>query len=735
MALEILLAVGFNLVPIAVGLIPYILLRGRGAWGSFYLRLLICFSFFWIFYDLVPAVLFQIGGKAPTTLLVSSSVEGVLSVFSYYLILTVDAVFNIFNFLINSWPFVFVGAPLLATLIIMIHLRREKGGLREKFGKIGFEYRENPIEGIRKRLEINSWKDEKSLIKLLIVLLPLSLYLLTGVLSATGGGGDALAPSSELGWFIEVFIVYLLIPITAVHLLYVSKVSYQGKFFGDKIRQSVFYYLISIGAVLSALSIILFIQQNPASISTIIYFVSYYAMSVVIFAVFLPVYETLSSYLLVKISSFIKRPITVVNTDKSRFTENNIYTAVTGTIIFFVILILTFVLSTFWVIASGAGGGFFNQFLFENPSGPSLLEQASLEGNIILSFSLIFIGLLVWSLTSSAFSKIFPSKLYFAVFLSFILSLLITIIILNIDIPFIFSRSSYWVVPAPASIDIYTFTIFTPRTALLQVPSGTIFRFIAYPFDILKALCSAILLSAIIYYWRAPFKVQRTSLGDVNLETIYSRVSFIPGFSSVSGLEYLFKAKEPITTLSSSKKLDETYNILSSSAHTFKELKAKLGFDEGEIYLNLKNLFRHRALGVYKAEFSFIFYQARLKSVYLVSQDGRNLFSHSFSEEQATEPVLVAGMLSAISSFVKETTKSRDLLRSIDHGDTTLLVEYGRYSFAALLADRETTDLRNRLQKYIQEFERTYSEILASWDGDIEPFENERGRIIEFFVE
>ncbi|MEM2109246.1 MAG: hypothetical protein QW327_02010 [Candidatus Odinarchaeota archaeon] len=735
MAVELLLSIAFNIIPIGVALIPYLAFRKKRVWGSFYLRLLICFSFFWVFYDLVPAVLFQVSGKTSTTLLVASTPLDVLGVLGYYLTMTTDIFFNIFNFLISSWPFIFVGAPMIAVVIIALHLRGEKGGVREKFFKVGFEFKDNPLKNIRERLENNSWGDEKALIKLLIVLLPLSLYLLTGVLSAIGGATDTLAPSSELGWFIEVFIVYLLVPITAVHLLYYSKASYEGRFFGDKIRRSVFYYLISIGAVLSGLSIILFIQQNPASISTIIYFVSYYAMSTIVFAAFLPVYEAVSAFLLVKISNAIKKEDFKNESRKSFIDEVKSYTVVIGLLLFFIILALNLALSILWTVSTGAGSLFFNQFLFENPVGPNFIEQISLEFNIILSFTLIFIGLIGWSAASSYLTRSAPSKMYLSITISFILSFLITIIILNIDIPFIYGRSAYWVVPAPASINIQEYIIFTPRMALLQVPSGTLFRFAAYPFDIVKALFSIIILSTIIYYRGVPFKTRLEEAGTRNIGVVYSKISFTPSFKSIKKLTYLLTASENTVLNTSDPDVLNLYNILKEGFYIFPELVSKIGGEEANLYLNLRRLSVYNCLSIYQAEFNFIFYKAVLKSFYIVSHDGRSIFSYSFSEELTTEPVLVAGMLSAISSFVRETTKSRELLRSIDHGDTTLLVEYGKYSFAALLADRETTELRGRLQKYIVEFEKTYEDTLANWNGDVEPFEKEAARVAELFTE
>jgi hypothetical protein len=311
----------------------------------------------------------------------------------------------------------------------------------------------------------------------------------------------------------------------------------------------------------------------------------------------------------------------------------------------------------------------------------------------------------------------------------------ITIIILNIDIPFIYGRSSYWVVPAPAYIKIGDFTVFTSRTALLQIPTWTLFRFAAYPFDLLKAVSSTILLSTIFYYRGVPFKIRVEAYEAKNIGRVYGKIFYTPSFKVLNQPKFLIAVEEVKHPRLKSNTIAEAYNTLKGGMYKFQEISSKLNLNNLEAYYILRRLAEYKYAVFYIEEFNFTYYKAVLKSLYLVSHDGRSLLSYAFSEELTTEPVLVAGMLSAISSFVKETTKSRELLRTVDHGDTTLLVEYGRYSFAALLADRETTELRGKLQKYINEFEKKYEKILADWNGDVEPFEGEAARIIELFSE
>ena len=52
-------------------------------------------------------------------------------------------------------------------------------------------------------------------------------------------------------------------------------------------------------------------------------------------------------------------------------------------------------------------------------------------------------------------------------------------------------------------------------------------------------------------------------------------------------------------------------------------------------------------------------------------------------------------MFSAITSFIKEMTKSTEALKKIDHGDITILLEYGEHIFGALfIKGAQTTEVK-----------------------------------------
>ena len=135
----------------------------------------------------------------------------------------------------------------------------------------------------------------------------------------------------------------------------------------------------------------------------------------------------------------------------------------------------------------------------------------------------------------------------------------------------------------------------------------------------------------------------------------------------------------------------------------------------------------------WEPEFSFTNELAELDSMYTMYDDGRDVFSYKFKESSTADPGLVAGMFSAITSFIKETTKSADLLRTIDHGDTKVIIEYGKYVFGAIFADRETVEIRSKLAAFVAEFERRHSDVLKKWDGNCTPFVNDEILLKEIF--
>ena len=114
--------------------------------------------------------------------------------------------------------------------------------------------------------------------------------------------------------------------------------------------------------------------------------------------------------------------------------------------------------------------------------------------------------------------------------------------------------------------------------------------------------------------------------------------------------------------------------------------------------------------------------------------DGRALLSHTFAAESQVEPALVAGLFSAITSFAKEAVRSEQLLKTIDHGDVVLTIEYAKYVFAAIFADTTSTELRKKLTSFLTDFEIRHGKTLPMWLGDLEVFYDDIPIVKELFT-
>lgn len=117
-------------------------------------------------------------------------------------------------------------------------------------------------------------------------------------------------------------------------------------------------------------------------------------------------------------------------------------------------------------------------------------------------------------------------------------------------------------------------------------------------------------------------------------------------------------------------------------------------------------------------EFGYSYEEVALDSLHVMMIDGRSIFTFLFREESVVEPALVAGLFAAITSFAQEAVQSKELLRSIDHGDVFLTIEYGQNILAAVFSDKVSSEIRRKLQQFVKEFEQRHASDLKDWLGD-----------------
>jgi len=108
---------------------------------------------------------------------------------------------------------------------------------------------------------------------------------------------------------------------------------------------------------------------------------------------------------------------------------------------------------------------------------------------------------------------------------------------------------------------------------------------------------------------------------------------------------------------------------------------------------------------------------------------GTCVYFKSFGSEQI-DPELISGFISAISSFGKDLV-SQEELNEISYGDKMLLLSDGEYIRVALvLGKKASLILRRNLMEFIHNFERTYTDHLPNWRGQLNIF-REAGIIVD----
>lgn len=105
----------------------------------------------------------------------------------------------------------------------------------------------------------------------------------------------------------------------------------------------------------------------------------------------------------------------------------------------------------------------------------------------------------------------------------------------------------------------------------------------------------------------------------------------------------------------------------------------------------------------------------------LIANDGRLMCGGKVDEqvwnEMSTQEDLLSGALSAIMALISEVTDTSSSLKSINAGETNILIEWTPFAIGALLTDYDSGTLKQALTQAMQEIIMTYDSELLSWDG------------------
>jgi hypothetical protein len=639
-------------------------------------------------------------------------------------------------------PFAFLFAPVISVIILFLYLRGEKGSFREKINEISYRYESGTLQKVRERLLENAWKEEKELFRLMIVFLPISLYVLTIVLTAFS---QEVAPAPligidpQLGVFIEDLVGYLASFLAAVYLLYSSKLSFRDRSLGDKIRFSVDRFLLRTGSILAFFSILAFVVQFSQYLVGLTYFVIHYVMMAVIFAILLPLFEPFGSLVLIKTISAIGK-FKSGERLKRIFNRRTSIALISGLVVAsaaFLIHILISGVTSFLGPSNyydmpliGGSPSFSNELLFIR-----LFMVFSLTDLLELVIASVILIWLVRQLSAPAFGTILAT----AIFSSVYFAISGEAIAANL-IPTGFNY--YWVTGVPAAMTASGFYLPASRLGTLLVV-GPLMTGGAALFMSLSPMLLLLFLTYLLRYWRNPLILSK-DVGEENIvEKAYSSLASMPSLAelkrSPKGYAFTYeqakKSGALLENLTPETKNDMENLIGKVAKDGFASLSALVDdtkLKEKRVYEILRYLVSKRVVSTYELEVESVTYKAAPQSLFVTTTSGLDVFSYTFGSLKI-DPALISGMLTAIISFVKEATRSRQFLRTIEHGDVVLVVEFGKYVFGTIVTDKETPDLRIRLKRFLDKFEAKHADMLSKWTGQIPDLDKDKKLVESIF--
>ena len=742
--IEIFFSFFLNGLPLLILIIPLFFIWKKNI-GKYYFRIIAGIIIFYLIYWVLP-IIFQVG-ESPNKLVTEGTDTENFALGIRYMTAHIASLFALFAFYpLITLPFIFFVAPFISFLFLWNRLRSEEGTIKENLKHITYEFDESPFDKIRKELIRNDWKREKEILKLMIVLLPISLYLLHTILDISGLQNISLTTGeTALGWFIEILLVYLATLIFSIELLFSSKIAIKGRYWGETVREQTYRSLYSVGAPISILSLILFVVQYTASIFIILYFLAYFIMVSIIFVLFLKIFEPISILIFVKIiENWKKRKY---KTQKFKAT-NWYYMLVSSTVavgIFFLLSMLVF--NTLFGMFGEEQSVIINsaKFSYKNPT-----LQNSFRFDLLNLFNLVVLIIIPIFITAYLFAyslKYLRSiVLGIAVFFPIVIIFSIILYYLGANPLISFAPEEYWLTGQLSYTDAFGFNFYTFRTAAFDAnlfPEGeiTLLGILAMPYLFTRYILAIIFWGFIIFYFQKDFKVKTTSVDEKFVEKIlYATIGdFITYEEYIEGSsQYLITKNIEFAEESIDQENEEVKKILSilEQDKLLQDIMPQIEIEKKQLYRTLKYLFNTTKIKIWESEFRYTFEKVEKQGLYVIYNDGRDVFNYPFIEEGLQDPGLISGMFSALTSFIKETTKSTQLLKTIDHGDITILLEYGPHVFGALIIKgNQTTEIRDQLRKFITTFELKHRKVLPKWNGMLAPFKDDNLLVKEIFKE
>ncbi|MFX0137551.1 MAG: hypothetical protein ACFFDN_28190 [Candidatus Hodarchaeota archaeon] len=545
--IDVILTIVLNITPLLILIIPYLLLRKKFS-GKIYLRIYTGILIFYVIYWFLP-IIFQVG-IAPEELEDPTNSQGLLfltahfgsliALFAYYPLVTL--------------PFIFFVAPFISILYVWNRLRKEEGSIKSNLEMITYHFTESPIKRIRSEIIRNDWSREKDILKLLIVLLPISLYLLQVILTVTGlETNPVITGETALGWFLEILFVYLAIFIFSIELLFSTQIALKGRYFGEDIRAQTYKSLYTVGAPISILSIILFIAQYLSSILIILYFFAYFIMASVIFILFLKIFEPISILIFIKLIEWWKNRKKKI---KNVYYKNFYYGIIMGfvAILIFLLLYMAAFQPLFFTIFPDSEYLIDSaKFILPSSINPTLSDAIFFD--LMLIFNFFLTQLLPIILMAGLLA--FTMKYIKSNFLGFV-TYLSVIIIISIILPFFgapplinFLPEEYWITGQASFLTLFNFDFYTLRTTVLNSNLTGALGALALPYLYARYVFNIIVWTMIIFYGRKLFRSKNIPIDDKNVEkVVFSTISDFFSFNDYiqKQAQYLISKKKEVGT-------------------------------------------------------------------------------------------------------------------------------------------------------------------------------------------
>jgi hypothetical protein len=463
-------------------------------------------------------------------------------------------------------------------------------------------------------------------------------------------------------------------------------------------------------------------------------------MASIIFILFLKIFEPISLIIFIKIIDWWKNK---KEKRKKMNTANLYYGIVFSCLAFFVFFIIN-------NYVFGTALQFIDQETITNSA--NFAESGSVYLYESLGFDLLnilsFVSLVVVSLIIAVFFLKLCMKYMRSMFLSIvtflpvpiILSVLFVVIKANGLINFsFFSSEIYWITGQSSFTSIFGFNFYTLRTAVFGGELTGVLYILAIPYQTTQYIFNIIFWSLVIFYMKKNFRVKSLAIDEKHFEkVIFSSITEFPTYNEYAKIKnrYLITRRDDIDLKDIALEREEVKSLLEEleTEQMLDKLKPVEEKEMQRFYFTLKYLYNNNLIDVLKQEFSYIFEKAEKQGLYIIYDDGRGIFDYNFSKEYDHDPGIVSGMFSAITSFIKETTKSQELLKTIDHGDITILIEYGKRIFGALfIKGKQTTEVRSSLKELVTAFEAKYADVLADWSGALIYFKEDNKLVESIF--